>query len=96
MFEQHILSCRRRKNTENYFVGCIQKDLAVEERMTKKSRQTIYIDKLSFCGGGSLVPPAKGCKSVERKRKEKKRKRGEKKTENTALGKKKGKEREEK
>ena len=32
--------------------------------------------------GGSLVPPAKGCKFVERKSKEKKRKRGEKKTEN--------------
>ena len=43
-----------------------------------------------------MVPPAKGCKFVERKRKEKKRKRGEKKTENTALEKKKGKEREEK
>ena len=42
-----------------------------------------------------MVPPAKGCKFVERKRKkEKKRKRGEMKTENTALGKKKGKERE--
>ena len=68
----------------------------------KKEWQKIELDYIHrqavLLRGGSLVPPTKGCKFVERKRKEKKRKKGEKKTEkreNTALEKKKGKEREE-
>ena len=66
-------------------------------RKNDKEIELEYIQRQAvLLRGGSLVPPAKGCKFVERKRKEKKRKRGEKKTENTALRKKKGKEREEK
>ena len=53
-------------------------------RKNDKKIELDYIHRQAvLLRGGSLVPPAKGCKFVERKRKEKKRKRGERKTENS-------------
>ena len=57
MFEQHILSCRRRKNTKKVFVGCIQKDLAVQERKKEwqKNRVRVYIETSSIFEGGWVL-----------------------------------------
>ena len=96
MYEENILSCIRRKKGKK----CSKLSDAYKRTWQSKKDKEIELNYIYrqavLLRGGSLVPPAKGCKFVERKRKGKKRKRGEKKTENTALRKKKGKEREEK